>query len=133
MSKTSLGCAVLGFLLWWSAAVLGHDNPNTPFARSDTTSIDVAYEGTLICFRCDVSPSPENRARCEQEGHAPLFKLADGHVHKLVGSTNSITVKLASDELHGKKVKVKGMYSLETNQVLVEEVVPLGRLSPRLK
>lgn len=99
-----------------------------------STSAYVVYNnGTLICFRCDVSPSPENRARCEQEGHVPLFKLADGHLHKLVGSTNSITVKLASDELHGKKVKVKGMYSLETNQVLVEEVVPLGRLSPRLK
>jgi hypothetical protein len=126
MSKKSIGCAVLGVLLWWSA-VLGHDDANTPFAGPASTSVDVAYEGTLICFRCDVSPSPENRARCAQEGHAPLFKLADGHVHKLQGSTNSITAKLASDALHGKAVKIKGIYYLKTNHVFVEEVIPLGR------
>lgn len=34
-----------------------------------STSAYVAYNGTLICFRCAVSLSPENRARCEQEGH----------------------------------------------------------------
>ena len=127
MSKKSLWCAVLGFLLWWPAAVNGHDNPNTPFARPESNSADVRYEGTLICFRCDVSPSSENLARCEQEGHAPLLKIADGHIHKLIGSTNSITAKLASDELHGKKVRIKGIYYAETNHVLVEEVIPLER------
>jgi len=127
MSKTSLGCAVLAFLLLWPATVLGHDNPSNPFARLESTSADVTYEGTLICFRCDVSPSPENLARCEQEGHAPLFRRADGHIHKLTGSTNSITAKLASDELHGKKVRIKGIYYAETNHVLVEEVILLER------
>ncbi len=68
MSKKSIGCAVLGVLLWWSA-VLGHDDANTPFAGPASTSAYVAYNGTLICFRCAVSLSPENRARCEQEGH----------------------------------------------------------------
>lgn len=127
MSKTSLGCAVLGFLLWWPAAVNGHDNPNTLFTHPDATSVDVAYEGTLICFRCDVSPSPGNRARCQQEGHLPLLRREEGYTHALVGSTNTITTKLASEELHGKKVKVKGIYYPKTNHVLVEEVIPLGR------
>jgi len=127
MSKKSLGCAVLGLLLWWPAAVLGHDNPNTPFARPESTSANVAYEGTLICFRCDIAPSPENRARCEQEGHVSLFKRADGHIYKLNGSTNSITAKLASDELHSKRVRIKGIYYSKTDHILVEEVIPLGR------
>lgn len=98
-----------------------------PSAGPASTSAYVAYNGTLICFRCDVSPSPENRARCEQEGHAPLFKLADGHVHKLEGSTTSLSAQLASETLHGKKVKITGIYDLKTNHILVEKIAPTGR------
>ena len=122
---TQLTLIVLLILGWWPETVLGHDEPNNSFFRSETTSADVTHEGTLICFRCDIDPSPAGRARCEQEGHAPLFKKADGHIHRLTGSRNSITTKLASDTLHGKKVKIKGIYHAETNHVLVEEVIPL--------
>ena len=126
MSKKLLGGAVLGVLLWWPAAVLGQFH-SSPFARPEPQSVDVEYEGTLICFRCDLSPTPENRARCQQEGHLPLLKRAEGYLHALIGSTNPITAKLASDELHGKKVKVKGIYYPKTHQVLVEEVTPVAR------
>ena len=126
MSKKSLGCAVLGLLLWWPVTVRG-DPTSSSFAHPDPTSINVEYEGTLICFRCDIAPSPENRARCEQEGHAPLFKRADGHIHKLTGSTNSITAKLIADELHGKSVKIEGIYYPKTDHVLVEKLIPLER------
>ncbi|NOT53814.1 MAG: hypothetical protein HOP18_04335 [Deltaproteobacteria bacterium] len=98
-----------------------------PSASPASTSAYVSCNGTLICFRCDVSPSPENRVRSAHEGHASLFNLAEGHVHKLQGSINSITAKLASDALHGKAVKIKGICYTETNHMLVEKVVPLGR------
>jgi len=124
MSKKLFGGAVLWLLLWWPAAA--HADPNSsPFGRTDPGAAGVEYEGTLICFRRDVDPSHEDLARCKQEGHAPLLRRADGHIHKLTGSTNSITAKLASDELHGKKVKVKGIYYPKANQVLVEKLIPL--------
>lgn len=126
MNKKHLGCAALGLLLWWPAVVLGQST-SSPFARPEPRSVDVAYEGTLICFRCDVAPSPENRTRCTQEGHVPLLRRAEGYTHTLVGSTNAITAKLASEELHGKKIKVKGIYYPKTNQLLVEQVLLLER------
>ena len=116
-------------LLLWSVAAQGQDNPSNPFVRSDSTPVSVAYEGALICFRCDITPCPKNHRRCEQAGHVPLFKSTDGHLHKRIGSTNSITAKLASDELHSKKVKIKGLYYTKTDHVLVEAVTLLGRSS----
>lgn len=76
----------------------------------------------MICFRCDVTPSPENRARCRQEGHQPLLKRSEGYTHTLVGGTNKLTAQLASDELHGKSVHIKGIYYPKTNHILVSEV-----------
>jgi hypothetical protein len=76
----------------------------------------------VICFRCDVAPSPENRARCEQEGHQPLLRRSEGHTHTLVGSTNKLTAQLASDDLHGKSAHIKGIYYPTTNYILVSEV-----------
>ena len=86
------------------------------------------YEGTLLCFRYDVAPSPENRTRCVKEGLVPLFKRADRHLYKLMGSTNAITAKLSLDDLHGKKVRIKGDLLPQTDQVLVEKVIPVERL-----
>lgn len=115
-----VGLAVLQLFFWWPAAVLGQA-PSSPFFNLGPKST-VEYKGILLCYRHDIAPSPENRARCEQEGHLPLFKRADGHLLKLMGSTNSITVRLSSDELHGKKVRIKGIYYPQTDHVLVEEV-----------
>lgn len=118
--------AIILLILWWPAAARG--DPNSPSVmQTEPKSLNVEYEGTLICFRCDITPSQENRARCEQEGHAPLFKRADGHIHKLTGSTNSITAHLISDELHGKRVKITGLYYPKTDHVLVEKLIPLER------
>lgn len=114
-------------LLWWQP-LLARSDPNVPsFFTTEPKSVSVKYEGTLICFRCDVTPSQENRARCEQEGHLPLLRRAEGYSHKLMGSTNSLSAQLASEALHGKKIKITGIYYPKTNQILVEKVEPTGR------
>lgn len=113
-------------LWWWPAAARGDPN-STSVIKTEPKSRNVEYEGTLICFRCDVAPSRENRARCEQEGHLPLLRRGDGYSHSLVGSTNSHSAQLASEALHGKKVKITGIYYPKTNQILVEKVALTGR------
>lgn len=119
MRKLTFMCAMLCPLLCWPMLV--HSQPNTVI-RSDPSSVDAEYDGVVICFRCDVTPSSENRARCQQEGHQPLFRRSEGYTHTLVGSTNKLTVQLASDELHGKSVHIKGIYYPKTNHILVSEV-----------
>ncbi|MGE0683336.1 MAG: hypothetical protein AB7P69_20855 [Candidatus Binatia bacterium] len=120
MRKSVRMYAVLWSLLWWPTLV--HSQPNNlNIIGSDPTSVNAEYDGIVICFRCDVSPNPENRTRCEQEGHQPLLKRAEGHTHTLIGSTNKITTQLASDELHGKSVHIKGLYYPKANYILVSE------------
>ena len=124
MIRTStLLCLALWTSLWWPTLV--HSQPNNlNVIGSDPTSVDAEYDGIVICFRCDVSPSPENRARCQQEGHQPLLKRPEGHTHTLMGSTNKLTAQLASEELHGKPVHITGLYYPKTNHILVSEVNP---------
>ena len=119
--KSTLLYAVLWSLVWSPVPI--HSQSNTlNVLRPDPTSVDAEYDGIVICFRCEVSPSPENRTRCEQEGHQPLLKRAEGHTHTLIGSTNKITTQLASDELHGKSVHITGLYYPKANYILVSEV-----------
>jgi hypothetical protein len=113
-------------LWWWPATARGDPNSTSVF-QTEPKSLNVEYEGTLICFRCDITPSRENRARCEQEGHLPLLRRAEGYSHTLMGSTNSLSAQLASEALHGKKIKITGIYYPKTNQILVEKVTPTGR------
>lgn len=121
MRKATLLYALLWPLLWWPSIILGQ--PYGSFLPgSERQSVDAEYDGIVICFRCDVSPSPENRARCQQEGHQPLLRRSEGHTHALVGSTNKLTAQLASDELHGKSVHITGIYYPKTNHILVSEV-----------
>ncbi|MGE0681314.1 MAG: hypothetical protein AB7P69_10520 [Candidatus Binatia bacterium] len=118
--------AIILLILWWLTAARG--DPNSPSVmQTEPKSLNVKYEGTLICFRCDITPSQENRARCEQEGHLPLLRRGDGYSHSLVGSTNSLSAQLASEALHGKKVHLTGIYYPKTNQILVEKVAPTER------
>jgi hypothetical protein len=126
MKKSLLLCVVLWSLRWWPTLVQGQPNTQNVI-RTDPTSVDVEYDGVVICFRCDVTPSPENRARCQQEGHQPLLRRSEGHTHTLVGSTNKLTAQLASDGLHGKAVHVKGIYYPKTNYILVSEVTLRAR------
>jgi len=121
MRKLALICALLWPLLWWPSIVLGQ-----PYGSSlpgpGPQSVDAAYDGVVSCFRCAVTPTPENRARCQQEGHQPLLRRSEGHTHTLIGSINKLTAQLASDELHGKSVHIKGIYYPKTNHILVSEV-----------
>ena len=122
----ALAVSVFAVLLWWPADASSQGLPNTVL-RGEPQPTDVREQGTLICFRCDITPNPHSRARCQQEGHQPLLSRVGGHPYKLIGSTNSITAKLSADELHGKQVRIKGIYYPKTNQVLVEEVSSTGQ------
>lgn len=126
MCTKQLICIVMLILWCWPAAACGDPNA-TSVIQTEPKSLNVGYEGTLICFRCDITPSQENRARCEQEGHLPLLRRTEGHSHTLVGSTNSLSAQLASEALHGKRITITGIYYPKTNQILVEKVVPTGR------
>lgn len=108
-------------LLWLPPGVHSDDRNPDWLVKPKPTSEYVKYEGTLICFRCDITPTHESRARCEQEGYAPLLKRPDSHTHRLYGSKNAITDKLISEELHGKNVKVEGVYDSKTNWLLVDK------------
>jgi hypothetical protein len=119
MRKSTLLYALLWLLLWWPTLVQSQLNN---VIRLDPTSVDAEYDGVMICFRCDVTPSPENRARCQQEGHQPLPRRSEGYTHTLVGSTNKLTEQLTSDEPHGKSVHIKGIYYPKTNHILVSGV-----------
>lgn len=125
MRNQSFGSVVFTFLLWWPSAVLGQSSP-VPFVPSEPKPFKVRYEGTLICYRHEIAPKSENPVRCQQEGHVPLLRRTEGHLHLLIGSTNSITAKLTSEELHNKWVRITGIYYPQTNQILVEEVHSSG-------
>lgn len=113
---------VLWLLLWWPTVAFANADPYSVWHAPEPEAVTAVYEGILICFRCDLSPSPENRARCQEAGHLPLLRRADGQVSTLIGSTNTVTARLASEALHGKRVSVTGVYLPKNNQVLVETV-----------
>ena len=106
MNTRSLTCTALQLFLRRPAAVLGQAT-TSPFCNLGPKS-SVEYEGTLLCFRYHAAPSPENRARCVKEGHVPLFKRADVHLYKFMGSTHAITAKLASTNSTAKRSRSKG-------------------------
>ena len=123
MKKTYIRSLVVCLLLCWPAAGFGQpQRPQDFLATPEPTSEYVKYEGTLICFRCDVAATPGSRARCDREGHAALLKREGAHTQKLYGSKHSITEKLGSEELHGKKVKIEGIYDSENNWLMVDKV-----------
>ena len=98
MNTGLLSCVVLQLFLWRPTLVLGQATPSPFFNLGPKSGME--YEGTLLCFRYDVALSPENRTRCVKEGLVPLFKRADRHPNKLLGSTNAITAKLRFDDLN---------------------------------
>ena len=116
-------CIIVYLLLCWPTAGFGQtQTPQHFLIKPEPTSEYVKYEGTLICFRCDVSGKPESRARCEKEGHAALLKREGERTQKLYGSKHSITEKLGSEELHGQKVKIEGIYDSKNNWLMVDKV-----------
>ena len=125
MRKVSISGSVLYLLLWLPVGVLGDEGTPDWLVKPKPTSEYVKYEGTLICFRCDITPTPESRARCEREGHAPLLKRTEGRTRRLYSSKNSVRDELTSEELHGKRVKVEGIYDSKTNWLLVDKVEAL--------
>jgi hypothetical protein len=126
MAKSFIRYSVLWLLLWWPTIAFGNADSYSIWHPPEPGSVSVEYEGVIICARCDLSPSPENRARCQTEGHLPLLRRTDGQVSTLVGGTNTTTAKLVSEALHDKKVRITGIYLSKSNQIIVETVTILN-------
>jgi len=88
------------------------------------TSAPRDFEGTLYCIRCNLSPTPENLATCDKEGHAHFLLMEDGHMHPLYGINKAIADKINSKELHEKRVKLRGVFYPVANAILVGDVQP---------
>lgn len=91
------------------------------------TSAPRDFEGTLYCIRCNLSPTPENLATCDKEGHEHFLLMKDGHMHHLYGINNEIATKINSQELHEKKVKIRGVFYPVSNAILVGNVQPAAQ------
>jgi hypothetical protein len=91
------------------------------------TSAPRDFEGTLYCIRCNFSPTPENLATCDKEGHAHFLLMEDGHMHPLYGINKAIADKINSKELHEKRVKIRGTFYPVANAILVGDVRPAGQ------
>jgi hypothetical protein len=90
------------------------------------TSAPRDFAGTLYCIRCNFSPTPENLATCEREGHAHFLLMEDGHMHPLYGINKAIADKINSKELHEKRVTIRGVFYPVSNAILVADVKPVG-------
>ena len=126
MRTNALRCGVLWLLLCWPGAAWGQRPGDPVITRDKEPSGDVAYEGTLICYRCDVTAEAGRRGRCERDGHLPLLKRKEGHTYRLYGNTHAIGAQLTSDKLHGGRVHVEGVYEPATNWLRVREVYLVG-------
>lgn len=91
------------------------------------TSAPRDFEGTLYCMRCNLSPTPENLATCDKEGHAHFLLMEDGHMHPLYGINKAIADKINSKELHEKRVKIRGVFYPASNAILVGDVRPAAQ------
>ena len=119
---------VVGTLLW-SPLVFAQQQPQAAdmlknFKKGAALR---SYDGTLYCIRCNVSPTPENLATCDKEGHEHFLLMKDGHVHNLYGITKEIADQINSKELHEKRVKIHGMYYPTSNAILVTSVQPAAQ------
>ncbi|MBI3245494.1 MAG: hypothetical protein HYZ50_03170 [Deltaproteobacteria bacterium] len=84
-------------------------------------------EGALCCIRCNFSPTLENLATCNKDGHEHFLLVKDGQVHPLYRITKDIADKINSQELHEKQVKIRGRYYPVANAILVSQVEPAAR------
>lgn len=85
------------------------------------------FVGTLYCIRCNFSPTPENLASCDKDGHAHFLLMDDGHVHPLYGVNKVIADKINSKELHEKRVTIRGAFYPVSNAILVGDVKPAAQ------
>ena len=129
MTKRASICSVVCFLLCWPLGVARPFRP-LPQVIPRASSEELAFEGTLICYRCDIPSERRRLGKCEKDAHLSLLKLADGHTYRLYGSSHFISAKLSSEKFHGKKVHLEGVYDSATNWLHVHRANLTGDESP---
>lgn len=118
---------VAGLLTWMSPVGAQQPIASDMLQRYGSASAVGEYEGALYCIRCNFSPTPENLATCNKDGHEHFLLMKDGHVHPLYGITKDIADKINAQELHEKQVKIRGRYYPVANAILVSQVEPVTR------
>lgn len=114
-------------LLWWSSLFAQQPVVSDMLQKYGQTSAPRDFEGTLYCIRCSLSPTPENLATCDKEGHEHFLLMKDGHMHHLYGINKAIADKINSKELHEKQVKIRGVFYPASNAILVGDVRPAAQ------
>ncbi|NOT55450.1 MAG: hypothetical protein HOP18_12665 [Deltaproteobacteria bacterium] len=114
-----------GLLLWLSPVVAQQPMVSDMLQRYGSSSAVGEYQGALYCLRCNFSPTPENLATCDTDGHEHFLLMKDGHVHPLYGITKDIGDKINARELHEKQVKIRGRYYPVANAILVSQIEPV--------
>lgn len=117
----------LCLVLWRAPLFAQQPMVSDMLQRYGSSSATGEYEGTLYCIRCNFSPTPENLATCNKEGHEHFLLMKDGHVHPLYGINKGIADKINAQELHEKQVKIRGRYYPVANAILVSQVEPVTR------
>ena len=127
VKRTVLLIICAGMLLWRLPVFAQQPLVSDMLQKYGQTSAPRNFEGTLYCMRCNLSPTPENLATCDKEGHEHFLLMKDGHMHHLYGINNEIAAKINSKELHEKQVKIRGVFYPTSNAILVGDVRPAAQ------
>ncbi len=118
--------AIFGGAFFWPSPIFAQQPQVTDMLKQYGQASRIReYAGTLYCIRCNLSPTPENLATCDKEGHAHFLLMEDGHMHPLYGINKAIADKINSKELHEKRVKIRGVFYPVSNAILVGDVQPI--------
>jgi hypothetical protein len=117
----------ISLLLGKSAALAQQPQVSDMLQKYGQTSAPRDFVGTLYCIRCNFSPTPENLATCDKEGHAHFLLMEDGHEHPLYGVNKTIADKINAKEMHEKKVTIRGIFYPVSNAILVGDVRPAAQ------
>jgi hypothetical protein len=127
VKRTALLIICASIVLWRSAMFAQQPQVSDMLQKYGQTSAPRDFEGTLYCIRCTLSPTPENLATCDREGHAHFLLMEDGHMHPLYGIDKATADKINSKELYEKKVKIRGVFYPASNAILVGDVRPAAQ------
>jgi hypothetical protein len=125
-SRAVLVVTVWSTLLWLSPIFAQRPQVSDMLQKYGQTSAPRDFADTLYCIRCNFSPTLENLATCDKEGHAHFLLMEDGHMHPLYGINKAIADKINSKELHEKRVTIRRVFYPISNAILVADVKPAG-------
>jgi hypothetical protein len=123
--------ALLGLVALCAASIAGAQAaPDDPFARFyagvDSDLMVGTFPGKLVCLGCDLG-GPGGKKQCGAVGHRHALAAEDGGmVHPLIPGTAEALAQINSNELHGKKVEVRGRYYPALGAILVDRVEPVS-------